>query len=168
MRPLSKFCLKIPGKYLKRPSSTLMYAGLSRSYEKNPPGISGHTRGGNTKNPEINQYTDLKAGCYILISKGSTMVEEPKGIFSPLELMKATGISVLKLISYLPFPVLYGLSGLFAFILQHVVRYRKDVIVNNLRHAFPDYTDKQIASTVNKFYRHFGDITVETIKAYSL
>ncbi|HPN75713.1 MAG TPA: lysophospholipid acyltransferase family protein [Prolixibacteraceae bacterium] len=96
------------------------------------------------------------------------MVEEPKGIFSPLELMKATGISVLKLISYLPFPVLYGLSGLFAFILQHVVRYRKDVIVNNLRHAFPDYTDKQIASTVNKFYRHFGDITVETIKAYSL
>lgn len=96
------------------------------------------------------------------------MVEEPKVLFSPLELIKAAGIGVLKLISYLPFPVLYGLSGLFAFILQHVVRYRKDVIVNNLRHAFPDYTDKQIASTVNKFYRHFGDITVETIKAYSL
>ena len=40
------------------------------------------------------------------------MVEEPKVLFSPLELIKAAGIGVLKLISYLPFPVLYGLSGL--------------------------------------------------------
>jgi KDO2-lipid IV(A) lauroyltransferase len=87
---------------------------------------------------------------------------------TPGEVFKITGICLLKLISYLPFPVLYGLSGIFSFILQYVVRYRKEVITANLRLAFPEYNDKQIAVIVRKFYRHFGDITLETVKGYSL
>jgi KDO2-lipid IV(A) lauroyltransferase len=47
-------------------------------------------------------------------------------------------ISLLKGISWLPFPVMYGLSDLMAVLLHRVIRYRRKVIYTNLRLSFPD------------------------------
>lgn len=78
------------------------------------------------------------------------------------------GIFLLKGLSYLPFWFLYGLSDLMALVLQYGMKYRKEVIITNLRRAFPEYSDREISSVVRKFYRHFSDITLESLKACSM
>ncbi len=80
----------------------------------------------------------------------------------------SVGIGFLKAISYLPFPVLYGVSDLLALLLQYVIRYRRKVIIKNLVLSFPEKNKKEIAFIVRKFYRHFADTMVETIKGYSM
>lgn len=77
-------------------------------------------------------------------------------------------VGILIAISYLPFWVLFGLSDIFYFILKYVVRYRYNVITENLTYAFPEKSDSEIKEITNKFYHHFCDVFVETIKAYSI
>jgi Kdo2-lipid IVA lauroyltransferase/acyltransferase len=77
-------------------------------------------------------------------------------------------ISLLKGISRLPFPVMYGLSDLLAFLLHRVVRYRRKVIYTNLRLSFPEKSEKEIKLIIRKFYRYFADMTLETLKGYSI
>ncbi len=81
---------------------------------------------------------------------------------------RSAGITMLKGVSYLPFWFLYGLSDVMALVLQYGVKYRKNVIINNLRSAFPEFSDREISGIIRKFYRHFSDITLESIKAYSM
>lgn len=78
------------------------------------------------------------------------------------------GIFLLKGISYLPFWCIYLLSDLFAFVLRHVVRYRREVITTNLRNAFPEYSEQEIRKLTGRFYHHFADITLESLKGYSM
>jgi Kdo2-lipid IVA lauroyltransferase/acyltransferase len=78
------------------------------------------------------------------------------------------GILMLKAISYLPFWFLYRVSDILALVLQYIVGYRKNVIINNIRHSFPGKSDKEVKAIVKKFYRHFSDVTFETIKGYSM
>ncbi len=75
-----------------------------------------------------------------------------------------TGIFFLKVISYLPFPVIYLLSDIMFFLLYYIFRYRKSVINTNLKKSFPDKTEKEIKSITKKFYKHLSDITLEAIK----
>ncbi|WP_346855294.1 lysophospholipid acyltransferase family protein [uncultured Draconibacterium sp.] len=77
-------------------------------------------------------------------------------------------VALLKGISFLPFWVIYGLSDFMYIILKGVVKYRKNVIVENLTHAFPDKNEQEIKQITNKFYRHFCDFSLETIKMYSM
>lgn len=77
-------------------------------------------------------------------------------------------VGILIGISYLPFWVLYGFSDLFYLIVNYLVKYRKDIITDNLKHAFPEKTDAEIKTITRKYYRHFCDVFVETIKAYSI
>ncbi|MBI5218922.1 MAG: lysophospholipid acyltransferase family protein [Bacteroidia bacterium] len=67
-----------------------------------------------------------------------------------------------------PFRVLYLLSGILYFALYYIVRYRKEIVISNLRCAFPDKTPDEIMLTAKRFYRHLGDITLESIKGYTL
>ena len=68
------------------------------------------------------------------------------------------------LISYSPFWLLYRLSDLLYLLLCYGIRYRRRVIVGNLRRSFPDYSDDQIKQTTRAFYRYLGDLIVETLK----
>ncbi len=74
----------------------------------------------------------------------------------------------MKGISHLPFRVLYVVSDIAAILLQYVVRYRRQVVVSNIRSSFPGKTEKELKSLVRKFYRHLADLTVETIKGYGI
>ncbi len=77
-------------------------------------------------------------------------------------------VVILIAISYLPFRVLFGVSDLFYLILRYIVRYRHNVIAENLAHAFPEKNKKELEIIINKFYHHFCDLFVETIKSYSM
>jgi KDO2-lipid IV(A) lauroyltransferase len=70
---------------------------------------------------------------------------------------------LLWLISWLPLPVLYRFSD-FLYYPVSLAGYRKKVILTNLKRAFPDQSDKWRHEILHKFYRHFCDLFVETIK----
>ncbi len=40
--------------------------------------------------------------------------------------------------------------------------YRKKVVFDNLRRAFPEYDQKEIRRTAKKFYRHLSDLFLES------
>ncbi|MDN3205366.1 lysophospholipid acyltransferase family protein [Algoriphagus sediminis] len=74
-----------------------------------------------------------------------------------------------RLISRLPLWVLYLFSDLLYLIARYVIRYRKKVIDENLTHAFPDKSPKEIKDIRNKFYRNFTDAFIaETIKLLTI
>lgn len=73
----------------------------------------------------------------------------------------------LYLLSLLPMWLLYGLSDCLALLLYFVIRYRRGVVMGNLRIAFPERTEAQRRSIAKKFYRNFTDSFIETIKLLS-
>lgn len=75
---------------------------------------------------------------------------------------------LLYLVSLLPFFILYGISDFIAFLLYHVFAYRKDVVLSNLRIAFPQKTEQERRQIAKKFYRYFTDTFIETIKFISI
>jgi Kdo2-lipid IVA lauroyltransferase/acyltransferase len=75
---------------------------------------------------------------------------------------------LLYLFSLLPFFVLYGISDFFAFLLFHVIKYRKDVVLNNLNIAFPEKTTAERIKIAKKFYQYFTDTFIESLKFISI
>lgn len=71
---------------------------------------------------------------------------------------------LLNLVARLPFFVLYRLSDFLFVLTAYVIRYRRQVVLDNLRHAFPDASETYIRRLARGFYRNFCDLLVETIK----
>ncbi len=71
-------------------------------------------------------------------------------------------------ISLLPFPVLYGFSNFLYFIFYYVTGYRKKVVLNNIRNSFPGKSEKEVQEICQKFYKHFCDIVVESVKTFTI
>lgn len=70
----------------------------------------------------------------------------------------------LKAIAIWPYRVLYLISDLIYPIIYHIVRYRRKVVHENLINSFPEKSDKEILEIEKKFYRHFCDYVMETLK----
>ncbi|MCF6359002.1 MAG: lysophospholipid acyltransferase family protein [Draconibacterium sp.] len=77
-------------------------------------------------------------------------------------------VGIIIAISHLPFWILFGISDFIYIIVRYVVKYRYKVIIENLSNAFPDKNKTEIKKITNKFYHHFCDLFVETIKSYSI
>ncbi|MFN8308598.1 MAG: hypothetical protein U0T73_01425 [Chitinophagales bacterium] len=71
---------------------------------------------------------------------------------------------LLWLLSKLPFRVLIGLSDFLSFLLEHLIRYRRNVVEANLRKAFPNESDASLKNIRSQFYTHLADRIFETIK----
>lgn len=71
-------------------------------------------------------------------------------------------------LSLLPWRLVYIISDFVAFILEYVVKYRKEVIQKNLTIAFPEKSDQERKKIAHQFYSHFTDSILETIKLISL
>lgn len=69
-----------------------------------------------------------------------------------------------RLISYIPFGVLYVISDILGFLLYHVVRYRRRIVRRNLVESFPDKDMSEIKSIERHFYRFFTDSILESCK----
>jgi KDO2-lipid IV(A) lauroyltransferase len=74
----------------------------------------------------------------------------------------------LQIFKIVPFWALYLLSDGLAFVLYHVVRYRKKVVFENLRKSFPEMSGAEIAQIARSAYRNLTDVTLETLKSFSL
>jgi KDO2-lipid IV(A) lauroyltransferase len=70
-------------------------------------------------------------------------------------------------ISLLPMWLLYGLSDGLALLLYGVIRYRRGIVLSNLRNAFPEKTGQERLRIARKFYRNFTDNFIETLKLLS-
>lgn len=76
--------------------------------------------------------------------------------------------SVVHLVSLLPFPVLYLFSDFLFVILFHVLGYRRKVVQENLRNAFPEMTDAERRNIERKYFRYLSDLIVESVKMKSM
>jgi len=75
---------------------------------------------------------------------------------------------VLIILSKLPLSILYGFSNLLGFLAGKVFRYRKKIVMENLRNSFPEKSEKELRSIASGFYRNLSDIIVETIKGITI
>lgn len=71
-------------------------------------------------------------------------------------------------LSLLPLRILYLLSDGMYLLLYYVIGYRKQLVLDNLRHAFPLKTQEEIHTIGKKFYRNFCDQWTETLKLLSI
>lgn len=71
-------------------------------------------------------------------------------------------------LSLLPLWVLYGLADFFYLILFYVTGYRKEVVLKNLQHSFPQKSDAELKIIRRRFYRCFMQNWIETIKLMSI
>ncbi|AIM36506.1 lysophospholipid acyltransferase family protein [Sphingobacterium sp. SG20118] len=79
--------------------------------------------------------------------------------------MKQKALSaLLYLIALMPFWLIFKVSDLFYYILYYIVRYRKNVIFDNLRNSFPEKSEEEIRAIAKKFYRFFPDLILECLK----
>lgn len=72
------------------------------------------------------------------------------------------------LIGILPFPLLYLLSDFGQWFLRSVMKYRKKVIVGNLRGVFPGMDEKELGQILRRVYKNLADVIAEGIKGFSL
>ena len=77
-------------------------------------------------------------------------------------------LPLLYAISWLPFPALYLLSDCVHFILFKTIRYRTQIITQNLKNAFPDKSEEELNQIKNTFSRYFCDLVLETIKTLTI
>lgn len=72
------------------------------------------------------------------------------------------------LIKIHPFWLLYRFSDFLFFMMYYVVRYRKWVVIKNMKKCFPDKSDRELSVYHRKFYQSLCDMFVETIKGFTL
>jgi len=75
---------------------------------------------------------------------------------------------ILWCISKLPWKLFYVFSDIICFFVYRIVGYRKKVVNDNLTHAFPEKSEKEIKQLQGKFYRHMCDMFLETLKSISI
>jgi len=69
-----------------------------------------------------------------------------------------------KLHAMLPMSVLYLFADILYFVIYRIARYRLKVVRQNLRLSFPEKTVTELRKLEKRFYLHFSDYIVETIK----
>jgi Kdo2-lipid IVA lauroyltransferase/acyltransferase len=68
----------------------------------------------------------------------------------------------------LPLRLLYLFSDFFYLIIYYVAGYRKAVVKDNLRHAFPEKSAAEINDLSRRFFKHFCDFLIESAKTIHL
>ena len=70
--------------------------------------------------------------------------------------------------SYLPSGVLYRLAEVIAWVLEHIVGYRKNVIWDNLKKSFPEKPDAELRKIFSESYRFLAYRIVEAVKCFTI
>lgn len=69
-----------------------------------------------------------------------------------------------KLHAIFPMRLLYVLADILYVLIYKLAHYRVKVVRNNLSNAFPEKTEKELRLLERRFYHHFADYIIETIK----
>lgn len=73
-----------------------------------------------------------------------------------------------KLLSRLPFPLLYLISDVAYVVVRHIAGYRRGVVRNNIANSFPELGEKARRDIERHFYHFLCDYGVETIKLLTI
>lgn len=73
-------------------------------------------------------------------------------------------VVTIRLLALLPLRVLYLISGFLFFVLYYLTGYRRKVVDENLRRAYPEKTENERKAIARKFYRNLADIIMEIVK----
>jgi len=76
--------------------------------------------------------------------------------------------TVLKPLSFLPLGLLFFFSDITFVLTYYIVKYRRNVVKQNLQNAFPKKTALELKKIERKFYHHFTDFIFESIKSLSI
>jgi len=77
-------------------------------------------------------------------------------------------MSFFKLLSLLPFRLLYILSDFLYILIYNIIGYRKKIVQQNLANSFPKKNKIERKIIEKQFYKHFCDLIVETIKLLTI
>jgi KDO2-lipid IV(A) lauroyltransferase len=72
------------------------------------------------------------------------------------------------LLSRLPMRILYVFSDFFFFLMFNVIGYRKKVVLENLKLAFPEKSEEERKKIGKDFFKHLTDLIMESVKAFSI
>lgn len=75
---------------------------------------------------------------------------------------------IIWVLSRLPMRILYMKSDIFFFLIYHVIGYRKTVVLENLKLAFPNKPEQELLRIRKKFFKHLMDLLMESVKAFSI
>lgn len=75
---------------------------------------------------------------------------------------------IIKPLSLLPFWVLYRISDLLYVVLYYLIGYRRRVIEGNISSTLIHLTTDEQQDVVRRFYKHFCDVIVESVKLFSI
>lgn len=75
---------------------------------------------------------------------------------------------IIWLLSRFPMRILYLKSDVFFFLIYYVFGYRKKIVLENLKLAFPKKKEKELLKIRKKFFKHLMDLMMESIKAFSI
>ncbi|MDR1866040.1 MAG: lysophospholipid acyltransferase family protein [Bacteroidales bacterium] len=70
-----------------------------------------------------------------------------------------------RLLALLPYRILYFISGFLYLVVYYVIGYRRKVVRENLRLAFPEKTEKERKKITRQFYHFICDLFIETVKS---
>jgi len=70
--------------------------------------------------------------------------------------------------SRLPYWVLYRVSDFLYLLLYRVLHYRVKVVRTNLKNSFPEKSASERLQIERKFYQHFYDLIIESVKQFSI
>ncbi|MGV3684943.1 MAG: lysophospholipid acyltransferase family protein [Daejeonella sp.] len=77
-------------------------------------------------------------------------------------------VFLLKLISLLPFSIIYLISdGLFV-LLYFVLKYRRKVVRDNLKNSFPEKSADELSVIEKSFYKFLADMILESVKSITI
>jgi Kdo2-lipid IVA lauroyltransferase/acyltransferase len=68
----------------------------------------------------------------------------------------------------LPWGVLYTFTAFVAFLARYVVRFKLDIVRDNLSRCFPELRRREIDVLVNAYYRQLGQVVAEILKTTGL
>ena len=70
----------------------------------------------------------------------------------------------IRVLSYIPFSVLYILSDCLFYLVYYIIRYRRKVVRKNLTESFPEKSNREIKMLEKEFYHFFTDNILESCK----
>ena len=70
---------------------------------------------------------------------------------------------IIWLISKIPMRILHVISSIIFVFVYYIFSYRKKLVLDNLKLAFPDKKLKEILRIRKEFFKHFSDLFIENI-----
>lgn len=71
-------------------------------------------------------------------------------------------------VGWLPYKIQFLLSDVIRWVLHYVVRYRRTVVRENLKNAFPEHSEEELRGIEKRFYNHLADVFLEIMSISSV